>query len=147
MTAYVTEYGKYETDGLSDVGGLYMLETAVNAVQSIDAEVIKAWLDNDPPAWAGLAGYTKMVARADAATHYRTNVSVSSAYNGIISDGKVSPGLVTTAKDQYLFTILSMKLTDSYKPYWAAKGYPKFAEWDKQFDSMTYAMLGITGAD
>jgi ABC-type branched-subunit amino acid transport system substrate-binding protein len=147
MTAYETEYGKYETDGLSDVGGLYMLETAINAVQSIDTEVIKAWLDNDPPAWAGLAGYTKLVARADATNNYRTNVCVGSAYNGVISDGKVTPGMVTTEKDQYLFTILSMKLTDSYKQYWAAKGYPKFAEWDKQFDSMTYAMLGITGAD
>jgi hypothetical protein len=147
IDAYIKEYGKWETDGLSDVGGYFLLETAINAVQSIDVEVVKAYLDNDPPAMRGLSGYTKLVARPDAATHYRTNVGVGSAWNGVISNGKVTPGMVTTEKDQYLFTILSMKLIDSYKPYWAAKGYPKFSEWGKQYDAMTYAMLGITGAD
>jgi ABC-type branched-subunit amino acid transport system substrate-binding protein len=147
IDAYIKEYGKWETDGVSDLNGFFLLETAINAVQSIDVEVVKAYLDNDPPAMRGFSGYTKLVARPDAAAHYRTNVGVGSAWNGVISDGKVSPGMVTTEKDQYLFTILSMKLIDSYKPYWAAKGYPKFSAWGKQYDSMTYAMLGITGAD
>jgi hypothetical protein len=146
MAAYEKEYGKFETDGITDTIQFLMLEYGINATQSVDVDVIKAFFDNDPPVFQSLGGWTKLVARPDAG-NYRTNVLCGSGHNGIISDGKVVPGPVTTEKDQYLFTILSMKLLDYYKPYWVEKGYPKFSAWSKQYDTMTYNMLGITGAD
>ena len=144
--AYEKEYGKFETDGISDMASWLMLQEGIKQTQSIDTDVLKAYFDNDPPAWYGTTGWVKLLARPETG-HYRTITWGIGGPAAIIHDGKLLPSSVTTIKDQYLFTISSMNLTDTYKTYWTTKGYPKLPDEYKPLDTFTYAMLGITGAD
>jgi branched-chain amino acid transport system substrate-binding protein len=146
MAAYEKEYGKYETDGQGETTHFFMLEAAINATQSVDVDVIKAYLDNKPPSFRTLSGWTTLLARADAGTN-RTTVCVVGGPCGMIRDGKVVPGYIITPKDSYLFTIISQKLGDAYKAYWNQYGYPTFPAEFKQYDTLLYTQLGITGQD
>jgi hypothetical protein len=146
MAAYTKQYGVFETDAITDTGGFFLLESAINATQSVDVDVIKNYLDNKPPPWRNMTGWTTLVARADAGNN-RTTVCVGGGPSGMIRDGKVVPGPITSPKDQYLFTIIAMKLADAYKAYWNQYGYPTFPPEYKQWDTITYAQLGITGQD
>ena len=146
LNAYTAEYGKFETDGLTDTLQFFALETAINATQSIDVEVIKNYLDNSPPPIQTFYGWSTLVARADIG-NYRTNVFVPSNPVGLIRDGKLIAGPRVTCKDQYLFPIITRNLGDAYKAYWNQYGYPVFPPSDKPYETLTYAQLGITGQD
>jgi hypothetical protein len=146
MDAYVKEYGKFETDGIRDTDGFLMLEAAINATQSVDTDVIKNYFDHSPPPTDILTGYSMLVARPDIG-NYLTNVCVGSGPIGLISDGKVIAGPLSTCKDNYLATIESMKLGDVYKAYWLKYGYPTWPASEKGKESFHYTDLGITGQD
>jgi branched-chain amino acid transport system substrate-binding protein len=146
MAAYEKEYGKYETDGQSETVHFQILEAAINATQSVDVEVIKNYLDNRPPPIRTLSGWTTLVARPDLG-HNRTTVCVGGGPCGLIRDGKVVPGFISTSKDSYLFSVISQKLGDAYKAYWAQYGVPTFPAEYKQYDTLTYAQVGFAGAD
>jgi hypothetical protein len=145
MDAYVKEYGKWEADG--DPNDFLILEAAIKATQSVDTDVIKAYMDNSPAPVQYLAGLTQYFARPDLGNN-RTICGSVSGMLGVIRDGKqVSSGTVITTKDQYLYTIQTRGLVDAYKAYWAQYGYPKFPAAQKGQESFHYTDLGITGQD
>jgi branched-chain amino acid transport system substrate-binding protein len=144
--AYVKEYGKFETDGIRDADQFSILEAVFNATQSVDTDVIKNYLDNKPPPIETLNGFTTLVARPDIG-NYRTNVTSGSGPIGLISNGKVIAGPISACKDNYLATIMSMKLGDVYKAYWLKYGYPTWPASEKGMEVFHYTDLGITGQD
>jgi ABC-type branched-subunit amino acid transport system substrate-binding protein len=144
--AYVKAYGQMQTDGLTETGGFLLLEAAINATQSVDVDVIKHYLDNSPPPIQVMMGFSRLVARPDN-SDYLTNVIVSSGPAGLIHDGKVMAGSLQTCKDNYLSTIIMMKLQDAYKAYWLKYGYPVWPASQKGLETFHYTDLGITGQD
>jgi branched-chain amino acid transport system substrate-binding protein len=127
--AYTKQYGVFETDAISDTGGFFLLESAINATQSVDVDVIKKYFDNRPSPVRTFFGWT----------------TLGGGPCGMIKNGQVVPGYITSPQDQYLFTIISMKLGDAYKAYWQQYGYPTFPAEYKQYDTISYTLLGVPG--
>jgi branched-chain amino acid transport system substrate-binding protein len=144
--AYEKQYGKFETDGITETTGWFILEAAINATQSVDVDVIKNYLDNSPPPIQVASGRTTLFARADLG-NYRTKSCAQSFPLGQILNGEVVPGPFVTTQDQYLVTILSQNMTAVYKAYWDKYGYPTFPAAEKGLSSIKWSDLGITGRD
>jgi branched-chain amino acid transport system substrate-binding protein len=147
MEAYVKAYGKWENDATNCLNGFFALEAAINATQSVDVEVIKAYMDNSPAPCLHLGGITKYFARPELG-NYRTVSACFSTQSGLIRDGKlVASGNWATDKGQYLRTIKMKNMIDTYKAYWEQYGYPTFPAAEKGFETFHFTDLGITGHD
>jgi hypothetical protein len=150
MLAFIDEYAKengtFKADGVGFTVGWFVLEDAINATQSVDVEVLKAYLDNSKGAVRHLCGFAQLFARPDL-KNYRTICGGWSSPVATIQDGKLVPVAVVTMKDQYLFTILSRGLGDTYKKYWEEYGYPTFPAEEQGKNLLNYSDLGITGHD
>jgi hypothetical protein len=145
INAYVQEYGQWQND--ATLNQWLVLEAGINATQSVDTDVFKAYMDNSPPAIMTVGGYQQFFARPDQG-NYRTISGCNSGKLGLIRDGKlVDSGTFTTMKDQYLFTIKAQNMVDTYKAYWEKYGYPTFPAEQKGMESFHYTDLGITGKD
>jgi ABC-type branched-subunit amino acid transport system substrate-binding protein len=145
IDAYSKEYGKWSTD--AGPVEFQVLQAAINGAQSVDTDVVKAYLDNSQLLIPTLSGFFEYFARPDVGN----NRPISGANSGkiaVIKDGKlVDSGTFTTIKDQYLFTIKSRDMVDVYKAYWEKYGYPTFPAAQKGMESFHYSDLGITGQD
>jgi branched-chain amino acid transport system substrate-binding protein len=147
MDAYAKEYGELDTAASAGPGQIwFVVEDAINATQSVDVEVIKAYLDNSKGSVRHLSGFTKLFARPDLG-NYRTICGGWSHPVVMIHDGELVPIGVVTLKDQYLFSVLSNGLVDTYKKYWEEYGYPTFPNEEKGENTLNYSDLGITGHD
>ena len=145
MDAYVKEYGKMETDAISDVGGFFFFEAAIKHTQSLDPDVIKAYLDNNPAPFQGFAPYpTILVARPDLG-NTRTNLFLSGSPMGLIHDGQVVAGDNLSSQDAYLLTIMTMQLQEVYKAYWLEYGVPNIP--DKGIATIHFADFGLPQFD
>jgi branched-chain amino acid transport system substrate-binding protein len=144
MDAFVKEYGKWTTDGNPNI--FLNLEAAINATQSIDPDVIKAYMDNSPAPIQTLSGYNMWFARPELGNN-RTVSNCMGGTLGLIRDGKLVGGAKTTIKDNYLFTIKMKKSLDAWKPWWAQYGYPTFPASEKGLETYKWADLDITGKD
>jgi branched-chain amino acid transport system substrate-binding protein len=145
MDAYVKEYGSWSSDG--NMMSFQILEAAINATQSVDTDVIKAYMDNSPAPVQLPGGLQQYFARPELGNN-RTISGCTSGQLGVIRDGKlVGSGTFTTTKDHYLFTIKTKNLIDIFKVYWAQYGYPKFPAAEKGMETFKYTDLGITGQD
>jgi branched-chain amino acid transport system substrate-binding protein len=146
MDAYVKNYGKWEADAILSMFYWLALESAINHTQSVDTDVIKAYLDNSPAPVQVLDGELNMIARPDV-NNYRTTSGLASGRIGVVHDGKLVAGPWATAKDAYLLTIKNNNWIDIYKEYWLKYGYPKFSDYDVANSTLHYSDLGITGQD
>ena len=144
IDAYIKEYGTWESVGAIWATPWFYLKDAIDNTQSVDVDVIKAYLDNQPHPVKTLTGNCQLFARPDKG-NLRT-ISGSGAILMItIKDGELVPLKVTTTKDNYLATILSNNLVDVYKAYWEQYGYPKFPA--DETSTVKFSDLGITGHD
>jgi branched-chain amino acid transport system substrate-binding protein len=143
---YTKEYGAFKTDGVGFVVGWFILEDAINATQSVDVDVLKAYLDNSKGSIRHVCGFAKLFARPDV-DNYRTICGGWSSPVCAIQDGKLVPVAVVTMKDQYLFTVLSFHWEDTYKKYWEEYGYPTFPAEEQGENLLNYSDLGISGHD
>ena len=105
IDAYIKEYGTFNSDGCMWVAPWFVLKDAIDNTQSVDVDVIKAYLDNQPYAVSTLGGYCQLFARPDAG-NLRTVSGTVGAYIGTVKDGELVPLKPVTVKDQYLGTIL-----------------------------------------
>jgi hypothetical protein len=144
IDAYTKEYGTWTSVGQSWVGPWFVLKDAIDNTKSVDVDVIKAYLDNQPHPVRTLTGYCQLFARPEA-NNLRTVSGEGAMFAAIVRDGKIAPLRAITVKDQYLATILSNKLVDVYKKYWEQYGYPKFPA--DQTSVLKFSDLGITGHD
>ncbi len=144
VDAYTKEYGTFISDGCMWISYWFVLKDAIDNTQSVDVDVIKAYLDNQPHPVRTLTGYCKLFARPDAG-NLRTISGEPDEYVGVIKDGKVVPLRAITVKDHYLATILCNGLVDVYKAYWEQYGYPTFPA--DQTSVIKFSDLGITGHD
>ena len=133
IDAYTEKYGEFVPDGTFYAGGWFVFEDAVNATQSLDLEVLKAYLDNSPPPVQTLCGYMQLFARPDLG-NYRTVDSAAGHWIGIVEDGELVPRDVVSVKDQYLISIATYGLADLYRAYWDEYGYPTFPDEPSKFD-------------
>ena len=132
MDAFVKEYGSWSSDG--SVTDFLLMEAAINATQSIDPDVIKAYIDNSPAIVQVPGGIIKFFARPELGNN-RTISGCSSGTIGVIRDGKLLGGSITTLKDHYLFTIKTRNLVDAWKPWWEQYGYPQFPAEQKELST------------
>jgi len=146
IDAYIKEYGMLETDNTAALGGMLLLEDAINATQSVDVEVIKAYLDNMDHAVRTTTGFVQLFARPDL-NNFRTISGGNSHPVARITDGVLKNFSQVTMKDQYLFSIMANNLVDTYKAYWVKYGYPKFPAEEAAASSLHFSDLGITGQD
>ena len=144
VDAYTKEYGTFHDDGCTWLQSWFVLKDAIDSTQSVDVEVIKAYLDNQPHAVRTMTGYCQLFARPDVG-NLRTVSGISEVYIGITKDGVLVPFKATTVKDHYLATILCNGLVDVYKAYWAQYGYPKLPAGETS--TVKFSDLGITGQD
>ena len=144
VDAYIKEYGTFQPDGCAWVAYWFVLKDAIDNTQSVDVEVIKAYLDNQPHAVRALTGYCQLFARPDKG-NLRTISGEPTGYTAIIKDGELAPLSPVTVKDHYLATILCNNLVDVYKAYWEQYGYPKFP--DDKTSVLKFSDLGIIGHD
>jgi ABC-type branched-subunit amino acid transport system substrate-binding protein len=146
LDGYVKEYGKFEVDALQALDMMFVLEDAIKSARSVDVEDVKNYLDNSTKSIHTIDGYCKLYARPDLG-NYRTICGALTFPTAKITDGKLVPFSMVTLKDEYLYTIISNNLVDTYKAYWAKYGYPVFPEDEKTKNTLSYADLGITGQD
>jgi branched-chain amino acid transport system substrate-binding protein len=144
IDAYTKEYGEFNSAGCVWMAYWFTLKDAINATQSVDVDVVKAYLDNQPKAVKTLTGYTKLLARPDAG-NMRTISGEPAQYMATVKDGVIVPYQAISVKDHYLATIMSLRMEEVYKAYWAQYGYPTFPA--DQTSSLKYSDLGITGHD
>ena len=147
MDAYIQEYGKLETDAISDVGGFFFFEAAIKHTQSLDTDVIKNYLDNNPEPWQGFSTYKNiLVARPDLG-NTRTNLFLGGGPIGLISNGKVIAGPSMPSQDSYLFAIISNKVVEPFKNYWLQYGIPNFPDKGMVAPTIHFADLGVPQFD
>ncbi len=146
LDAYVKEYGELDMDNTAALGGMLLLEDAINATQSVDVEVIKAYLDHMDHAVRTTTGFVQLFARPDL-NNFRTTSGGNSHPVARITDGVLKNFSQVTMKDQYLFSIIANNLVDIYKAYWTEYGYPKFPAEEEAASSLHFSDLGITGQD
>ncbi len=144
MDAYVEEYGEFQTGGCMWVAYWFIFEDAIENTQSLDVEVLKAYLDNHDHAVRTLTGYCQLFARPDA-NNLRTISGEPADFVGIIKDGEQIPVQGIAIQDHYLASILCYGLVDVYKAYWEEYGYPEFPPDQKPI--IKFSDLGITGHD
>ena len=144
MDAYTKEYGTFVEDGVIWMCNWFILKDAIDNTQSVDVEVIKAYLDNQPHGVKTLTGYCQLFARPDAG-NLRTVSGEPDGFVGVVKDGKGVPLRAVTVKDHYLSSILSNGLVDVYKAYWEQYGYPTFPA--AETSVIKFSDLGITGHD
>ena len=144
MDSYVKEYGKWEQDGSPRI--FQMLQSIINATQSVDPDVIKNYMDNSPAPMPTNQGTQMWVARPDLGQNFTVS-GISSGRLGLIVDGKLIGGALTTNKDHYLYTIKQYNTLDAWKAWWAEYGYPNFPADEKGLETFKYSDLGITGQD
>jgi branched-chain amino acid transport system substrate-binding protein len=150
INAYIKEYGQLDMDATSTLNAMFVLEDAMNATQSIDVDVLKAYLDDSPPAVRGTLGWTQLFARPEVGN----NRTISGGWGHPvqkITDGKLVNFSQVTLKDQYLFSVISTSyqpgFLDAYKAYWAKYGYPQFPAEEKGMSTLKWSDLGVTGQD
>jgi hypothetical protein len=112
----------------------------------VDVDIIKAYLDNSKNPVRHIPGWAQLFARPDV-KNYRTICGGWSHPIQIIHDGQLVNFATVTVKDQYLFTILSMNLIDTYKKYWEEYGYPTFPAEEEGKNALNFSDFGITGHD
>jgi len=144
IDAYTEEYGTWQSDGCVWIAPWFVLKDAIDNAQSVDVEVIKAYLDNQPHPARTLTGYCQLFARPEK-DNLRTVSGESAEFIGIVKDGELVPFKATAVKDHYLATILCYDLLDVYKAYWEEYGYPEFPA--DQTSVLKFSDLGITGQD
>jgi ABC-type branched-subunit amino acid transport system substrate-binding protein len=133
MDRYAKEYGQFLADGCFWVGGWFILQDAINATKSVDADVLKKYLENGPKGVMTLTGYRQLFARPDL-QNYRT-VDVASGHGiGQVQNGKLVYTKQVTVKDQYLISIKTYGLTEAYQNYWNKYGKPVFPNEKSSFD-------------
>ena len=138
------EYGTWQPVGHGWVAPWFVLKDAIDNTQSVDVDVIKAYLDNQPHPVMTLTGYSQLFARPDKG-NLRTVSGAGAMLAITIKDGEIVPLKMVTTKDNYLATILSNNLVDVYKAYWEQYGYPKFPAGETS--TVKFSDLGITGQD
>ena len=143
MDAYVEEYGNFGTEGILFSGTWFLLKDAIENTQSVDVEVIKAYLDNSDHAVMTLTTYTQLMARPDLG-NYRTICGNPVDLVGRIHDGKLETFASVGPKTHYLSAILAYGQVDIYKEYWEEYGYPTFPD---EPSAINFSDLGITGHD
>jgi branched-chain amino acid transport system substrate-binding protein len=143
MDAYVKEYGEFRADGLLHMAPWFVLKDAIENTQSVDVEVIKAYLDNSDHAVMTLTTYTQLMARPDLG-NYRTICGNPVDLVGRIHDGKLETFASVGPKTHYLSAILAYGQVDIYKEYWEEYGYPTFPD---EPSAINFSDLGITGHD
>lgn len=143
MDAYVKEYGEFRTDGLLMMSPWFVLKDAIEHTQSVDVEVIKAYLDNSDHAILTLTAPTQLLARPDMG-NYRTICGNPVDLVGRIRDGKLETFASVGPKTHYLSAILAYGQLDIYKEYWEEYGYPAFPD---EPSAINFSDLGITGHD
>ena len=144
IDAYIKEYGTFVSDGCVWMAYWFVLRDAINATQSIDVDVLKAYLDNQPKAVKTLTGYCKLLARPDVG-NLRTVSGEPAQYMAKVTDGEIVPYAAISVKDHYLATIMSFHMEEVYKAYWEQYGYPTFPA--DQTSLLKFSDLGITGQD
>jgi len=144
LDAYTKEYGDFQTGGCMWVAYWFIFKDAIEHTQSLDVDVIKAYLDKSDHAVRTLTGYCKLFARPEA-NNLRTISGEPADFVATIKDGKIVPVQGVAIKDHYLASILSYGLVDVYKKYWDQYGYPAFPS--DQKGVITFADLGIPGKD
>ena len=142
--AYTKEYGTFIPDGCGWIDQWFVLKDAINATQSLDTDVIKAYLDKTDHGVRTMLGYSQLLARPDM-NNLRTVSGAPSNYMAVVKDGKYVALKPVSSKDNYLASILSYGVGDVFKAYWAQYGYPKFPA--DQTSTLKYSDLGITGQD
>jgi branched-chain amino acid transport system substrate-binding protein len=146
VDGYIKQYGKLETDNTGELNGIFLLEDAFTHTQSVDVEKNKAYLDHLDHPVREILGWEGLFARPDL-NNLRTICGGYSHPVQKITNGELANFSVVTLKDQYLFSIISNRLVDQYKAYWAQNGYPKFPDEEKGKNSLKFSDLGITGQD
>jgi ABC-type branched-subunit amino acid transport system substrate-binding protein len=144
IDAYIKEYGTFQSGGCVGTCFWFVLKDAIDNTQSVDVDVIKAYLDNQPYPVSTLTGYCQLFARPDV-SNLRTITGVVEGYLGTVKDGVLAASKVAVLKDQYLATILCNNLVDVYKAYWEQYGYPEFPA--DETSTVNFSDLGITGHD
>ena len=90
IDAYTEEYGTFKAMAATWVVHWFVLKDAIDNTQSVDVEVIKAYLDNQPHPVMTLTGYCQLFARPDAG-NLRTVSGATGRIIGIIKDGELVP--------------------------------------------------------
>jgi branched-chain amino acid transport system substrate-binding protein len=144
LDAYTKEYGDFQTGGCMWVAYWFIFKDAIEHTQSLDVDVLKAYLDKSDHAVRTLTGMCQLFARPDA-NNLRTISGEPADFVATIKDGKIVPVQGIAIKDHYLASILSYGLVDVYKAYWDKYGYPKFPA--EQTAVIKFSNLGIQGKD
>ena len=144
IDAYTKEYGTWISDGSAFLPVWFTLKDAIDNTQSVDVDIVKAYLDNQPHPVRTMTGYTQLFARPDMG-NLRTVSGEPAMYIGTVKDGEFTFRQPITAKDHYLASILSYGLVDVYKAYWEQYGYPTFPAGETSY--VKFSDLGITGHD
>ncbi|MBN1368411.1 MAG: ABC transporter substrate-binding protein [Dehalococcoidales bacterium] len=144
IDAYIAEYGEWQSLGCTWSAPWFFLKDAIDNTQSVDVEVIKAYLDNAPHPIVLMSGSGQFFARPEAG-NYRTISGSATIYTAIMRDGKLVPDKLVTSKDNYLSAIMGADLVEVYKAYWEEYGYPTFPA--GEISIFKFSDLGIIGQD
>ena len=144
IDAYTKEYGTFNSIGTLWLCYWFVLKDAIEHTQSVDVDVIKAYLDKSDHPVRTLTGYSQLFARPDKG-NLRTVSGETAELVAVIKDGAYVPLRGVAVKEHYLSTILSSNLVDVYKAYWEQYGYPTFPA--DQPSLINFSDLGITGHD
>lgn len=134
IQTYMDEYkkaydGTIGEDGAYWTAAWFVLKGAIDATGSMDVEVVKKYLDNQPKAEKTLTGWVQLFARPDLGNN-RCCDGIPSHGIGIIKGGKQEFYRKVSVRDQYLTTIICNGVGASYKPYWEKFGKPEFPDDD-----------------
>lgn len=146
INAYIQQYGQLETNYTAALNGMFLLEDAINATQSVDVDTIKTYLDHIDHPIRQLLGWEMLFARPDL-NNLRTICGGYDHPIQKISNGQLVNFSQVTMKEQYLFTIISNNMVDTYKAYWEQYGYPNFPADEEAANTLHFTDLGITGHD
>lgn len=148
IAAYQKAYGDFQIDGAFWVGAWFILRDAITKTNSVDKNVLKAYLDSGKQGGVlDMVGYTQLFARPDL-KQFRTVDAAPGHGIGKVVDGKLVFANMVTMEDQYLISLKVYSnlpaqypgILDTYKAYWNQYGRPAFPP-EKAFSDWT--LLGL----
>ncbi|MBN1320280.1 MAG: ABC transporter substrate-binding protein [Thermoleophilia bacterium] len=146
LDAYEQTYGGADITTTNVMDEMLVLEDALVRAGSIDADAVKAVLDEGNHPVQSLLGKIQLFVRVEIDPSRASSAGGSNPIARIV-DGKLTNFSFATVKDQYLVTVAANNLVEAYKPYWEQQGYPTFPESEKAQSTMKWSDIGITGQD
>ena len=152
IAAYEKAYGDFQIDGCFWVGSWFILKDAIEKTQSVDKNVVKAYLEGGKQGGVlDMTGYTELFARPDL-KNYRTIDANPGSGIGKVVNGQLQFVGMTTSQDQYLISLkvydgtpdVYPNILNTYKAYWAKYGKPVFPAAEKANSNADWTLLGET---